>query len=468
MLTYNLNERGTLTLYEYLYKCIKDDIVSGKIKTDEKLPSKRNMAKNHDISVITVENAYAQLLVEGYIRAVEKKGYFANEITNQISENQEVTENVSEYKINKPEKVKWIVDFNSNHVRYDSFPFATWSKIMRQKLLDEENSFLMTPSRNGIWELRSAIAKHLREFRGLTVLADQIIVGAGTEYLYGLIVQLLGRDSVIATENPGYRKISMVYESNGVRTIHLPMDNQGISIDELEKSDANIVHISPNHHFPTGKVMPAARRHHLLEWANMGERYIIEDDYDSEFRFSGKPVPAMKSLDSRDRVIYINTFTKSLAPSMRISYMILPPKLLEKFMKELGFYACTVPVFEQLTLSKFMGRGHFERHIRRMKKLYRQRRDTLTESIESCKLKNYVSLKGLDSGLHVLMKLNNGMNEKQLVESAAKENVKVYGLSEYYSFGKEKVPKSCIVAGYSGLDEKEITQGIKCLEQAWT
>ena len=148
--------------------------------------------------------------------------------------------------------------------------------------------------------------------------------------------------------------------------------------------------------------------------------------------------------------------------------MILPPKLLEKFMKELGFYACTVPVFEQLTLSKFMGRGHFERHIRRMKKLYRQRRDTLTESIESCKLKNYVSLKGLDSGLHVLMKLNNGMNEKQLVESAAKENVKVYGLSEYYSFEKEKVPKSCIVAGYSGLDEKEITQGIKCLEQAWT
>ena len=202
--------------------------------------------------------------------------------------------------------------------------------------------------------------------------------------------------------------------------------------------------------------------------ATMKMLNIIEDDYDSEFRFSGKPVPAMKSLDSRDRVIYINTFTKSLAPSMRISYMILPPKLLEKFMKELGFYACTVPVFEQLTLSKFMGRGHFERHIRRMKKLYRQRRDTLTESIESCKLKNYVSLKGLDSGLHVLMKLNNGMNEKQLVESAAKENVKVYGLSEYYSFEKEKVPKSCIVAGYSGLDEKEITQGIKCLEQAWT
>ena len=375
MLTYNLNERGTLTLYEYLYKCIKDDIVSGKIKTDEKLPSKRNMAKNHDISVITVENAYAQLLVEGYIRAVEKKGYFANEITNQISENQEVTENVSEYKINKPEKVKWIVDFNSNHVRYDSFPFATWSKIMRQKLLDEENSFLMTPSRNGIWELRSAIAKHLREFRGLTVLADQIIVGAGTEYLYGLIVQLLGRDSVIATENPGYRKISMVYESNGVRTIHLPMDNQGISIDELEKSDANIVHISPNHHFPTGKVMPAARRHQLLEWANMGERYIIEDDYDSEFRYKGKPIPALQGYDRSGKVIYIGTFSKSIAPAIRMSYLVLPERVCSLYKKQCGFISSTVSKVDQLIFQKFIEKGYYERHLNKTRALYRSRHD---------------------------------------------------------------------------------------------
>ena len=453
MLTYNLNERGTLTLYEYLYKCIKDDIVSGKIKTDEKLPSKRNMAKNHDISVITVENAYAQLLVEGYIRAVEKKGYFANEITNQISENQEVTENVSEYKINKPEKVKWIVDFNSNHVRYDSFPFATWSRIMRQKLLDEENSFLMTPSRNGIWELRSAIAKHLREFRGLTVLADQIIVGAGTEYLYGLIVQLLGRDSVIATENPGYRKISMVYESNGVRTIHLPMDNQGISIDELEKSDANIVHISPNHHFPTGKVMPAARRHQLLEWANMGERYIIEDDYDSELRLAGKPIPSLQSIDVSGKVIYINTFAKTLCSTVRISYMVLPEALAEKYYRELSFYSCTVSNFEQYTLAAFMNAGAFEKHINRLRNYYQHKRDLILSTFLREPLGKYITISEEDSGVHFLMHVNTSMSEQEFLLKTRAKGIRLATLSSFYNAEqKDSRYENTYVMNYSFVD----------------
>ena len=453
-------------MYEYLYKCIKDDIVSGKIKTDEKLPSKRNMAKNHDISVITVENAYAQLLVEGYIRAVEKKGYFANEITNQISENQEVTENVSEYKINKPEKVKWIVDFNSNHVRYDSFPFATWSKIMRQKLLDEENSFLMTPSRNGIWELRSAIAKHLREFRGLTVLADQIIVGAGTEYLYGLIVQLLGRDSVIATENPGYRKISMVYESNGVRTIHLPMDNQGISIDELEKSDANIVHISPNHHFPTGKVMPAARRHQLLEWANMGERYIIEDDYDSEFRYKGKPIPALQGMDGRERVIYSGTFSKSVAPAIRVSYLVLPKPLLAVYRERVNFYTSTVSRIDQNILYQFMMGGYYERHLNRMRAVYKAKHDTLIGALKP--FEKQFTIKGEYAGLHLLLTDKKNRTEEWLVESAKQAGGKGYGLSSYLIREGKAVVVPTVILGYAMLSEDAIKEGIRLLKTAWS
>ena len=474
MLTYNLNERGTLTLYEYVYKCIKDDIVSGKIKTDEKLPSKRNMAKNHDISVITVENAYAQLLVEGYIRAVEKKGYFANEITNQISENQEVTENVSEYKINKPEKVKWIVDFNSNHVRYDSFPFATWSKIMRQKLLDEENSFLMTPSRNGIWELRSAIAKHLREFRGLTVLADQIIVGAGTEYLYGLIVQLLGRDSVIATENPGYRKISMVYESNGVRTIHLPMDNQGISIDELEKSDANIVHISPNHHFPTGKVMPAARRHQLLEWANMGERYIIEDDYDSEFRFSGKPIPTMASIDKNQKVIYMNTFSKTLAPSIRIAYMVLPFELMDKYTKKLDFYSSTVSSFEQYTLAEFIKGGYYERHINRMRNYYKDSRNKIITAIRNSSIYPQISIEEENSGLHFILRIKKNIDDENFKKYLKDKLINISCLTDYcYQYDDEVINEKFrkefshkFIINYSEVEESKMVEALKIIEQA--
>ena len=446
-------------MYEYLYKCIKDDIVSGKIKTDEKLPSKRNMAKNHDISVITVENAYAQLLVEGYIRAVEKKGYFANEITNQISENQEVTENVSEYKINKPEKVKWIVDFNSNHVRYDSFPFATWSKIMRQKLLDEENSFLMTPSRNGIWELRSAIAKHLREFRGLTVLADQIIVGAGTEYLYGLIVQLLGRDSVIATENPGYRKISMVYESNGVRTIHLPMDNQGISIDELEKGDANIVHISPNHHFPTGKVMPAARRHQLLEWANMGERYIIEDDYDSEFHYEGKPMACLQGLDAYNRTIYIGTFTKSLFPGLRIAYMIVPSELTEPFIMARTLMDGHTASITQLTLAKFLEGGHFGAYIRKMRNVYVARRDKLASLMDEY-LSDYVVYTTPAGGMQMPCHLRHGLSEKDIAAAARRADIDILGLTGLYAGSPVSTG---FLMGFAAYTEREIEDAVKKL-----
>lgn len=235
MLTYDFEKRGKQSLYEYLYNCIKNDILSGKIKAGEKLPSKRTMAKNHSISVITVENAYAQLLVEGYIFSKEKRGYFASEISGQylnsngLGENRKTVsahKNTIKTKKEKAEtKKQWLVDFNSNHIMYDSFPFSIWSRIMRQTLLDRENSFLSSPLPNGVVELREAIANHLMEFRGMEVDAENIIIGAGTEYLYSIIVQLLGRDSVIAVEDPGYRKIGKVYESNGVECLHLPIDN---------------------------------------------------------------------------------------------------------------------------------------------------------------------------------------------------------------------------------------------------
>lgn len=303
MLTYDFGKREKTSLYEYLYKCIKEDILSGKIKANEKLPSKREMAKNHDISVITVENAYAQLIVEGYIYTKEKKGYFASDIGSQYIEQKPKVKYEK-----KKEKKKWLVDFNSNHIMYDSFPFATWSRIMRQTLLDKENSFLSVPEKNGVMELREAIADHLQHFRGMNVNPDNIIVGAGTEYLYSIIVQLLGRDKVIAVEDPGYKKIGNVYESNGVKCLHIKIDQRGIQLNELVESKADAVHISPSHQFPTGRVMPISRRTHLLKWAINNKKYIIEDDYDSEFRFSGKPIPPIAGMEGK-RVIYMNTFS---------------------------------------------------------------------------------------------------------------------------------------------------------------
>ena len=395
MLTYDFEKRGKMSLYEYLYNCIKNDILSGKIKAGEKLPSKRTMAKNHNISVITVENAYAQLLVEGYIFSKEKRGYFASEISGQYLNNGGINgnkEKIVETKVSlksgqikkkiQDTKKQWLVDFNSNHIMYDSFPFSIWSRIMRQTLLDRENSFLSSPLPNGVVELREAIANHLMEFRGMEVDAENIIIGAGTEYLYSIIVQLLGRDSVIAVEDPGYRKIGKVYESNGVECLHLPIDNSGIQTKALLGKKIDAVHISPSHHFPTGRVMPVSRRQHLIHWAIENNGFIIEDDYDSEFRFSGRPIPTMVGMD-KERVIYMNTFSKTLAPSIRIAYMVLPDRLMEKFHTKLNFYSGTVSSFEQYTLANFIAGGYYERHINRMRNYYRDYRNKIINAITS-------------------------------------------------------------------------------------
>ena len=394
MLTYDFEKRGKMSLYEYLYNCIKNDILSGKIKAGEKLPSKRTMAKNHSISVITVENAYAQLLVEGYIFSKEKRGYFASEISGQYLNNGGINgnkEKIVETKVSlksgqikkkiQDTKKQWLVDFNSNHIMYDSFPFSIWSRIMRQTLLDRENSFLSSPLPNGVVELREAIANHLMEFRGMEVDAENIIIGAGTEYLYSIIVQLLGRDSVIAVEDPGYRKIGKVYESNGVECLHLPIDNSGIQTKALLGKKIDAVHISPSHHFPTGRVMPVSRRQHLIHWAIEKNGFIIEDDYDSEFRFSGRPIPTMVGMD-KERVIYMNTFSKTLAPSIRIAYMVLPDSLMEKFHTKLNFYSGTVSSFEQYTLANFIAGGYYERHINRMRNYYRDYRNKIINAIK--------------------------------------------------------------------------------------
>lgn len=251
-------------------------------------------------------------------------------------------------------------------------------------------------------ELREAIANHLMEFRGMEVDAENIIIGAGTEYLYSIIVQLLGRDSVIAVEDPGYRKIGKVYESNGVECLHLPIDNSGIQTKALLGKKIDAVHISPSHHFPTGRVMPVSRRQHLIHWAIENNGFIIEDDYDSEFRFSGRPIPTMVGMD-KERVIYMNTFSKTLAPSIRIAYMVLPDRLMEKFHTKLNFYSGTVSSFEQYTLANFIAGGYYERHINRMRNYYRDYRNKIINAIKQSALYPKVTIEEENAGLHFIL-----------------------------------------------------------------
>lgn len=459
MLTYDFSKRGKTSLYEYLYQCIKDDILAGRIVPGEKLPSKREMAKNNGISVITVENAYAQLIVEGYIYTKEKKGYYAGEIASQH------IESGSELVNQKQEKKKeWLVDFRSNHIMYDSFPFATWAKVMRQTLLDQENSFLTSPPPNGVLELREAIADHLQHFRGMRVNPDNIIVGAGTEYLYSIIVQLLGHSRLIAVEDPGYKKIGKVYESNGVKCLHIKVDKEGMNIDDLVGSNASAVHISPSHHFPTGRVMPVARRHQLLKWANENKSYIIEDDYDSEFRFSGKPIPTIAGIDN-NRVIYMNTFSKTLAPSIRIAYMVLPDRLMERFHDKLGFYSGTVSGFEQYTLANFIRRGYFERHINRMRNYYRDYRNKIIGAIKNSPIYPKVTIEEENAGLHFILGIRQMIDDEKFVRILKENDINISSVSEYCYNDLEEFQHKFII-NYSAVEEEQLRKALEIMNKA--
>ena len=318
MLTYELKKSPGVPLYEALYRCIRSDILSGRLSPGTKLPSKRALAQNLEVSKITVEAAYNQLLEEGYILSKEKVGYFVE----QIRQNPPLKTDPTPQKEKNEDCSLDLTGSGS-----ENFPFSVWTKLQREVILDYGDRLLAPLPNQGIPELRSAIAAHLADFRGMIVDPENILIGAGTDFLYNLLIQLLGRDKTSAVEEPGYGKIRRIYAAGGVRCIGVPLDDQGILPDRL--SDARVVHISPSHHFPTGLVTSVRRRQELLNWAGEQDGYIIEDDYDSEFRFDAHPKPTMHSLDRSGRVIYMNTFSKSLAPSIRISYLVLPPGLMQ-------------------------------------------------------------------------------------------------------------------------------------------
>lgn len=463
MLTYDLNTRGKTSLYECLYACIKADINSGVLKNNYKLPSKRSLAQHLKVSVITVENSYAQLLLEGYICSIEKKGYYVTKKTIQMPSEQI---NPPPIIARKQDEVAGYIDFISNSVNPQKFPFSVWAKLMREVLSERQEYLLRHIPNKGVYELRVAIAEHLRAFRGINISPEQVVIGSGTEYLYGMLVKLLGAEQKFALENPGYKKIAQIYHSSGVVYSLVNIDGEGLNIAELENSGANIVHISPTHNFPTGIVTSVKRRREILTWANKDvERYIIEDDYDSELRFQGNPLPSLQSIDQYQKVIYMNTFTKTLAPSIRISYMILPPNLLDLYDQKLGFYACTVPSFEQYALAKFIANGYFERHIYRMRKFYKAQRSFLIKTIKNSCLHDNVKIIEHSAGLHFLLKLSTALSDQKVTEAARTRGLLISCLSEHCQAPNIMCEPSTLVINYSGADSSQILAGIKCLEE---
>ena len=466
MLTYHLDPHSKTPLYEQLYRAVRADIMSGTLAGGTRLPSKRQLAANLRVSQITVETAYGQLLAEGYIVSEPRRGYFVQKQLAAPAQAQAPKAAAPHPHTAPADDCKY--DFRTNIVDTGCFPFATWARLSRSVLSEYSDRLLRATDPCGAAELRGQIARYLYDFRGINISPDNILVGAGSEYLMHLVIQLLGRDRVYALENPGYRKLYQIFSDNGAAVRPLPLDKSGLRADALAASDASVVYLTPSHHFPLGTVMPAARRMEILRWASAAPgRYIIEDDYDSEFRYASRPIPALGELDHAGRVVYVNTFAKSLSPSLRIGYLVLPDALMARYHERFSLYSSTVPSFDQHTLAAFMRTGGFERHISRSRKVYQARRDALMTALdrELADLPHEVSRS--EAGLHLLLHMRNGMLERELIERARAAGVRVYGLSAYYT-PPVKPPKATIVLGYAGLTEQQINEAAALLRQAWS
>lgn len=452
-------ENNKIPLYAQLYSAIKREIESGSLKTGEKLPSKRKLALHLKISQITVETAYNQLASEGYIISKARSGFYVQPFDNTL-----IVPNTNTYTPkNKTISNDYKINFLTNAVDTDCFPFSVWSKLNREILLENKN-LLKAINPKGDLGLRESISKYLHQYRGVNIHPEQIIIGAGTEYLLGLIIQIFGTDNIFGVENPCYHKITKILDINKVHTNYIPLDNDGIIIDKLKSTNTNIMYVTPSHHFPLGIVTTIPRRQQIISWANeQDNRFILEDDYDSEFRYSGKPIPALQGLDRNNKVIYFNTFAKTLAPSLRIAYMALPENLLKIYEEKFLFYSCTVPSFEQQILKKFIDRGHFEQHLNKIRNIYKTRRDIVINTFSENNMFDRFSISGEKAGQHLLIQAKN-ISENVLINAAKNANIKVYGLSEYYSQDiNYNTENGTIIIGYSGFKNDELKTAVNKL-----
>ena len=450
MLTYPMEERGALPLYEYLCRRIRADILSGVLPAGTRLPSKRALAEHLRVSVVTVEEA------EGYLQARPKRGFFVSAVE------QAPPPAVRSVLMPETTTVSWRLDLARNQVDTARFPVSTWARLTRQVLSEAPEALLSPVPHQGLAALRQAIADDLRDFKGMAVSPEQIVIGAGAEYLYLLLAQLLGRDTVFAVEDPGYPKIRQVYDACGAVCAPIPLDGQGVELSALERSGAKALHISPNHQYPTGLVTPIVRRQALLRWAEDTGSTIIEDDYDSEFRYTGRPIPTLQSIDDRGRVIYLNTFSQTISPSMRLGFLVLPPRLLERYRQELGFYACTVPALEQHVLTRFIAGGHYERHLSRMRKEYRDRRSATISAFRASPLASHVTFSEEGAGLHFLLRLDTNRSDEELRRLTAEAGIRLSFLSEYAAVPDPRFAHTLVV-NYAGLSQSDLEEALRLL-----
>lgn len=434
--------------YIQLYDAIKREIVSGKLLNGEKLPSVRNMAKMLAIGKVTVENAYSQLLVEGYIESKEKSGYYVTRFeANEFGH--------FKAQLNLPTRQKstapLIKQYHTDGSDADAFNFQIWKKAVNKVLEYQYKDLLNYGDVQGEYTLRYEIAEFVHQSRGGICSPEQVVIGAGIQYLFGLIATIFRKtEHQIAFEYPGFTKGMYIFEDYGFETEKIPLELDGINVDRLMASSAKIVYVSPSHQYPTGSIMPVKKRLQLIDWAKSKDGYIIEDDYDSVLRYEGYPVPALQGLSDGGNVIYVGSFSKLLIPALRISFMILPHSLMPIFEAMKTRYSQSVSKIEQLALANFMKEGAFERHIRRIKKIYGRKNQLLIDAFQNNPSPLF-ELIGMGSGVHVMLHFKNQVNIIEMMNATKQLGIVLEGINDFDQ-------KNIIVFSYSGIPDHQIEE----------
>lgn len=464
-MTIRLRTDSDKCLYQQIYEHIRQEIREGKLLAGERLPSTRSLAEYLQVARSTVDYAYDQLLSEGYIEAKPYKGYFVCRLEGIFTmEQQEMTEPEVVRPDSQEDGTQAQIDFSPYGIDMTGFPFGVWKRITKNILNDSNSELFAQGEPQGDYDLRMTISRYLHSSRGVNCRPEQIIVGAGNDYLLLLLEKILGRHVGIAMENPTYKRAYRIFQSFAYRIYTVDMDDKGMRADKLFSLPVRAAYVMPSHQYPTGAVMTIGRRAELLRWAEKEpDRYLIEDDYDSEFRYRGKPIPSLQSSDKRGKVIYIGTFSKAIAPAIRVSYMVLPESLLEVYRRDCSFYSCTVSRIDQRILNEFIRDGYFERHLNKMRMHYRAKHDLLLAELEP--FKKAFTISGEDAGLHLLLTAKGAVTEAQLLSAATEAGVKVYGMSE--NMVETDATKATILLGFGSVSEPEMKEGLHRLQKAW-
>ncbi|MCL2253778.1 MAG: PLP-dependent aminotransferase family protein [Lachnospiraceae bacterium] len=458
-----LKSDSGICLYHQIYEYIKNEIQKGKLKENEKLPSTRSLADFLQVARSTVNLSYEQLLSEGYIEARPQSGYYVCRLENLI----EIVP-VQSAKLEKavPAEQKFSLDFSPNAIDMKEFPYNSWKRINKSILTDANSEMFSLGAPQGDEELRETICDYIYAARGIKCAAEQIIIGAGNDYLLLLLEKILGRNKVIAMENPTYQRAYRIFKTFDYEVAAISMDEAGMIPKMLWESDADIAYVMPSHQYPSGITMPIGRQTEILKWAcDKENRYIIEDDYDSFFRYRGRPVPAFQSVDEYGKIIYISTFSKVIAPAIRISFMILPESLLHVYRANYSFYSSSVSRIDQRILNEFISKGYFARYLNKMRKIYRDKHDLLLRELEP--VKNIFEITGTNAGLHIILKpkYKCKMSSRSIIDRMGQHGIRIYDINDFMIANKAESKNAAILFGYAALSHDEIIEGVKVFNE---